>query len=136
MTTDSGHKLHALTHQLQETLGHLQSLNALISTAPTAHVSLHAPVRQQHCDRISLPRVSGLPELAENGIRRGDAEGFETPVNFHRKAALSWLDLIAPRNAWAGIWRWLIWTECGANLPILLTEHRQNASYGQVHEME
>jgi hypothetical protein len=36
---DSGHKLRALTFQLQEALGHLQVLNALISTAPTAHAS-------------------------------------------------------------------------------------------------
>ena len=38
-TNDSGHKLRAPTFQLQETLGHLQSLNALISTALAAHDS-------------------------------------------------------------------------------------------------
>ena len=36
---DPGHKLRALTFQLRETLGHLQYVNALISTAPAAHGS-------------------------------------------------------------------------------------------------
>jgi len=36
---DSGHKLRALILQLREALGHQQSLNALISTAPPAHGS-------------------------------------------------------------------------------------------------
>ena len=34
---DSAHNLRALTFQLRETFGHLQTLDALISTAPAAH---------------------------------------------------------------------------------------------------
>ena len=39
LPNDSADKLQALTYQLQGTPCHLGSLGALISTAPTAHVS-------------------------------------------------------------------------------------------------
>ena len=49
---DSGHKLRALTFQLQETPSQLHSLNALISTAPAAHASF-------------MPLLDGNPDFVD-----------------------------------------------------------------------
>jgi hypothetical protein len=50
------HKLRAVTLQLQETLGHLLPLNALISTAPTAHASFMPVLASGN----SSPRLNAL----------------------------------------------------------------------------
>ncbi len=62
---DSAHKLHALTYQVHETLGHLRSRNALISTAPAAHVSFTRLLGGPTAYRVAtVPALFLGPEVA------------------------------------------------------------------------
>jgi len=74
---DLGHKLRALNFQLKVPLGHLQSLNVLISTAPTAHASfmplLGGMTQHNPFIRDTASELSVLPTRMSDFDSKGNA---------------------------------------------------------------